>query len=129
LLDTNVLSDLVRQPRGIVAQAIAKVGESQVCTSVVASAELRFGAAKSGSPRLLSQVDMVLSALEILPLEPPVDTIYAKLRHALEKIGTPIGPNDLFIAAHAVSEDLTLVTANVREFCRIEGLRVENWLE
>ena len=67
LLDTNILSDLVRHPRGIVAQVIARVGESQVCTSVVVSGELRFGAAKSTSPRLLKQVEDVLSAIEILP--------------------------------------------------------------
>jgi len=129
LLDTNVLSDLVRRPRGIVAQAIARVGESQVCTSVVVSAELRFGAAKSASPRLIEQVEDVLCAMDILPLETPVDAIYAQLRHALEQVGTPIGPNDLFIAAHALCENLILVTANVREFSRIDGLRLENWLE
>lgn len=124
-----MLSDLVRHPRGIVAQAIARVGEPQVCTSVVASAELRFGAAKSGSLRLLKQVQAVLSAMEILPLEPPADAMYAELRHALERAGTPIGPNDLLIAAHALSEDHILVTANVLEFSRIEKLRVENWLD
>jgi len=129
LLDTNVLSDLVRRPRGIVAQAIARVGESQVCTSVVVSAELRFGGAKSASPRLIEQVEDVLCAMDILPLEAPVDAIYAQLRHALEQVGTPIGPNDLFIAAHALCENLILVTANAREFSRIDGLRLENWLE
>lgn len=128
LLDSNMLSDLVRHPRGIVAQAIARIGDSQVCTSIVVSAELRFGAAKSASPHLIKQVQAVLSAMEILPLEPPTDAIYAELRLALERAGTPIGPNDLLIAAHALCEDLTLVTANVREFSHIEKLRVENWL-
>jgi tRNA(fMet)-specific endonuclease VapC len=128
LLDTHSLSDLVRHPRGVVAQAIARVGESQVCTSVIVSGELRFGAAKSTSPRLREQVEAVLSAIEILPLESPVDRFYAQLRLALENTGTPIGPNDLLIATHALSDDLILVTANVREFSRIEGLRVQNWL-
>lgn len=128
LLDTNVLSDLVRRPRGLVAQAIARVGEARVCTSVVVSAELRFGAAKSQSRRLSEQVEAILSALDILPLQPPVDAHYARIRAALERDGKPIGPNDLLIAAHALSENLTLVTANVAEFSRVEGLRVENWL-
>lgn len=66
-----MLSDLVRRARGIVAQAIARVGESQVCTSVVVSAELRFGSAKSASPRLIKQVEDVLCAMDILPLETP----------------------------------------------------------
>jgi tRNA(fMet)-specific endonuclease VapC len=129
LLDTNVLSDLVRRPRGLVAQAIARVGESRVCTSVVVSAELRFGAAKISSRRLNEQVEAILSAVGILPLRPPVDAHYARIRAALERDGKPIGPNDLLIAAHALSESLTLVTANVAEFSRVEGLRVENWLD
>ncbi len=58
----------------------------------------------------------------------PVDTHYAKLRTSLEKAGTPIGPNDMLIAAHALSLRLTLVTANEREFSRVDGLKVENWL-
>ncbi len=129
LLDTNILSNLVRQPQGTVAARIAAAGEETVCTSIVVAAELRFGAAKSGSKKLADRVDLILSALEILPLEAPADRDYGDLRHHLERQGTLIGPNDLLIAAHALSENLTVVTANTGEFSRVPGLKVENWLE
>ena len=129
LLDTNILSDLVRNPQGVVAARIAKAGENSICTSIVAAAELRYGASKSNSAKLAERIDLILSALEILPLETPADRQYAALRHHLTRQGTPIGPNDLLIAAHALASDLTVVTANVREFSRVPGLKVENWLQ
>jgi tRNA(fMet)-specific endonuclease VapC len=128
LLDTNIISDLVRRPRGPVADRISEVGEQAVCASIVVAAELRYGAAKSGSSMLAERVELLLSALEILPLESPVDHHYAEIRHHLAEQGTPIGPNDLLIAAHAIASDLTLVTANTREFGRVPSLRIENWL-
>lgn len=129
LLDTNILSDLVRNPQGEIAEHIADVGEDAVCTSIVVAAELRYGAVKAGSKRLSERIDLLLSALEILPLDLPADREYATLRDHLARQGTPIGPNDLLIAAHALAMDLAVVTANTREFSRIEGLKVENWLE
>ena len=90
--------------------------------------ELRFGAAKNGSLRLVQQLEHIFEVLPILSLEPPVDQHYAAIRTHLEQKGTPISPNDLLIAAHALVLNLTLVTANVREFERLPGLRVENWL-
>ena len=128
LLDTNILSDLVRNPQGDVAAQIAKAGEDSVCTSIIVAAELRYGAAKSNSTKLAERINLILSALEILPLEMPADRQYAAIRHHLARQGTPIGPNDLLIAAHALSNNLTVVTANVREFSRVPGLKVENWL-
>jgi len=128
LLDTNILSDLVRRPQGRVAECIARVGEQSVCTSIVVAAELRFGAAKSGSKRLARQLDAILAALEILPLEEPADRHYAHLRRQLEKRGQPIGPNDMLIAAQALAAGCTLVSANQREFSRVPGLTVVNWL-
>jgi len=71
---------------------------------------------------------LVLAALDILPLKPPVDEHYGEIRAYLNRTGQPIGWNDLFIAAHARALELTLVTANVREFSRVPGLHVENWL-
>jgi tRNA(fMet)-specific endonuclease VapC len=124
-----MLSDLVRNPRGAVADRIAATGEDSVCTSIVAAAELRYGAAKSGSEKLANRVDLLLSAMEVLPLEAPADRRYAELRHHLTRQGTPIGPNDLLISAHALAAGLTVVTANVREFSRVPGLKVENWLQ
>ena len=128
LLDTNILSDLVRNPQGVVAAQITTVGEDSVCTSVIVAAELRYGAIKSNSAKLAERIDLILSALEILPLETPADRQYAVLRHHLTHQGTPIGPNDLLIAAQALASDLTVVTANARVFSRAPGLKVENWL-
>ena len=113
LLDTNIVSDLVRNPGGCVTERIAAVGEAQVCTSLVVAAELRFGAAKRGSPRLAAQLETVLGAMEVLPLESPVDVAYGEIRCALERAGTPIGGNDLLIAAHARALGYTMVTDNV----------------
>jgi len=128
LLDTNILSDLVRLPRGRVAARIAAVGEAAICTSIVVATELRFGAAKAGSRKLVDRVDMILSSLEVLAFESPADRYYAQIRSDLTRRGTPIGPNDMLIAAHARSLRLTVVTANVREFSGVPGLAVENWL-
>lgn len=128
LLDTNILSELVRDPHGKITERIARVGEERVCTSIVVAAELRFGALKKGSKRLTRQLETILSALEILPMEEPVDRRYAEIRHHLQNTGTPIGPNDMLIAAHALSLGMTVVTANEREFSRVPGLAVENWL-
>ena len=128
LLDTNVISDLVRDPQGRVAQRIRKVGEAQVCTSIIVAAELRYGAAKRGSSRLTSQLDAVLAALEVLPFKAPTDAEYGSLRTLLERAGKPIGANDLLIAAQALALGHTIVTDNDREFARVRGLRLENWL-
>lgn len=128
LLDTNIVSDLVKHPQGLVFQKIATVGEENICTSIIVACELRFGAAKSGSPRLVQQLERILDLVLILPLEPPVEKHYAAIRTYLEQAGTPISPNDLLIAAHALSLNLKLVTANTREFGRVPALSVENWL-
>ena len=128
LLDTNIVSDLVRHPRGRIFDRISEVGEEDVCTSIVVAAELRYGATKKKSLRLTSQLEAVLGAIEVLALDAPVDAIYGVIRAGLEQLGQPIGANDLLIAAHALALDLTVVTDNEREFLRIDDLRVENWL-
>ena len=128
LLDTNIVSDLVRNPQGRIAEYVRKVGEAQVCTSIIVAAELRYGATKKGSPRLTAQLEAVLSALEILPLEPPADVVYGLLRTQLEQVGQPIGGNDLLIAAQTLSFGYTIVTDNEAEFARIKDLPRENWL-
>lgn len=130
LLDTNVVGDLVRRPQGKAASRIAQEGESRVCTSIVVAGELRFGAAKRGAKKLTTQLEAVavLSALPVLPLQEPADRYYGELRSYLERRGKVIGPNDMLIAAHALALELTLVTANMKEFLRVPRLRVENWL-
>ena len=128
LLDTNIVSDLVRHPQGMVGSQISTLGEKTVCTSIVVAAELRYGAQKSASKRLADRVDLLLSAMEIVPLQSPVDYHYGEIRHYLTGQGMQIGPNDLLIAAHALALDLIIVTANTREFERVPRLRIENWL-
>jgi len=130
LLDTNILSDLIRRPReGRVAEKIRELGENRICTSIIVASEVRYGCAKKGSERLTAQAEIILNALTVLSLEAPTDQFYAAIRHRLETRGEIIGPNDLLIAAHARSLDLVLVTANADEFSRVPDLRVENWLK
>lgn len=128
MLDTNIVSDLVRNPQGRVAERIAAVGADAVCVSIVTAAELRHGCARKGSARLTAQVEAILGAMNVLALDAPADTAYAAIRAGLEAAGTPIGPNDLLIAAHARSAGAVMVTANAAEFGRVPGLSVENWL-
>jgi tRNA(fMet)-specific endonuclease VapC len=128
LLDTNMISDLVRNPRGRVADRIAAVGDAHVCTSIIVAAELRYGATKKASRRLTDQLEAILLAIDTLPFEAPADVTYGRLRAALEREGQPIGGNDLLLAAQALALGHTLVTDNVREFSRVAGLSVENWL-
>ncbi len=127
LLDTNILSDLMRHPAGRIANRIAQT-EQRVCTSIIVIAELKYGIAKAGSRRFLIQLAAILGGIDVLPFESPADVAYAELRARLERAGRPIGANDLLIAAHALALDLTLVTANEREFARVPFLRIENWL-
>ncbi len=137
LLDTNVISHLMRDPTGPAAKrafAIEARDESSamftsvMCTSVIVQCELLFGMARLTSPKWVIQYQRVMSGLEVLPLEPNVATHYAQLRAALERNGTPIGANDSLIAAHALALGATLVTADA-EFARVPGLRVENWYD
>jgi tRNA(fMet)-specific endonuclease VapC len=128
LLDTNIVSDLIKNPHGRVAAKIAEIGETAIATSIVVAAELRFGAEKRGSPSLTAQVEAILGAINILPLQSPVDSHYGQVRAALEQKGQKIGANDLLIAAHALSLGFVLVTGNVGEFERVDGLVIENWL-
>lgn len=129
MLDTNVISELVRKPDGVLAARATALDDAALCTSAIVASELRFGLRKKGAVSLARQVEAVLREIEILAYEAPASLAYAETRSALEKKGQPIGSTDLFIAAHALSLDLTLVTANIREFSRVEGLKVENWME
>ena len=128
MLDTNIISDLIRNPQGRAAKRIARVGENSIWTSIIVAAELRYGCAKSGSERLLEAVEDLLGEIAVLPLDVPADAEYGGLRAELETAGKPIGGNDLLIAAHAYAVGATIVTANTDEFKRIRGLKVENWL-
>jgi tRNA(fMet)-specific endonuclease VapC len=119
---------LLRDPRGAIAQRIETVGEALICTSIIVASEMRFGARKRGSLRLAEHVDALLSAIPVLPFAAPADKHYAHIRAELERAGTPMGPNDMLIAAQALALGLVVVTANFREFSRVRDLRVENWV-
>ena len=128
MLDTNVISDLIKDPQGRCAKRIAKVGEDRICTSIIVAAELRYGCAKRNSKRLTKAVEDLLAEIDVLPFEVPADAEYGAIRAALERAGKPIGGNDLMIAAHACAVGATVVSANTDEFKRVRGLKVENWL-
>jgi tRNA(fMet)-specific endonuclease VapC len=128
MLDTNILSDLIRNPQGKAARRIAKAGEDNVCTSIIVAAELRYGCEKSGSAKLRKAVEDLLGEIAVLPFEAAADADYGAIRARLEAAGTPIGGNDLLIAAHARALGAIIVTANVQEFRRVRDLKVENWV-
>lgn len=127
LLDANAVSDMIRNPHGKVVQQY-RLRQGDAATSIIVAAELRFGAERRGSARLSAQLEGVFEDLPVLAFDAPADAAYAHIRSVLERAGTPIGGNDLLIAAHALALDCTLVTDNVAEFSRVPGLGVENWL-
>jgi tRNA(fMet)-specific endonuclease VapC len=129
LLDTNIISDLVRNPGGLAAERLARVGDDEIATSVIVAGELRYGCLRKGSARLTERVEAVLREIEVLPLMPETGALYGEIRRDLEARGLSIGQNDLWIAAQARSAAAVLVTDNEGEFRRVEGLVVENWLQ
>ncbi|GJG97643.1 type II toxin-antitoxin system VapC family toxin [Cupriavidus pauculus] len=128
LLDTNILSDAIRNTRGACAARIAGSDPETLCTSIVVASELHYGVEKKGSEALAQRVYQALAGLQVLPLAADAELHYGALRVQLERAGQVIGANDMLIAAHALALDAVLVTDNVGEFSRVSGLRVENWL-
>ena len=127
LLDTNIVSLVVRDPGGTLAKRLSALPRSEFGISIIVACELRYGATRKRSARLTSQLEAVLEGVDILPLEEQADRHYGQIRTELERIGRPIGHNDLLIAAHARALGATLVTHNT-EFSRVPGLVIENWL-
>jgi tRNA(fMet)-specific endonuclease VapC len=130
LLDTNACSDYFtgRYPR--VVARIQACSPDDLRLSVVVVAELRYGADHSTRRRANhARIDALVEEVETLDFDLRAAAAYGRLRSRLEAGGTPIGPNDMLIAAHALSRGLTVVTDNVSEFGRVKGLKVENWRE
>lgn len=129
LLDTDTVSHLIRgSSQGLIKRA-TNLGAGEAAISVVTRGELAYGAAlKPLKAQLRETFDRILGALNVLPLGADVAIHYGEIRAALRAAGQPIGPNDLWIAAHARALKLTLVTHSVREFQRVPGLKVEDWL-
>lgn len=129
LLDTNIISDMIRDPFGKVSLRVRQARGAQLCTSIIVAAELRYGAVKRGSAKLTTRIEGALERLEVLSLGSPADRIYGALRARLEERGRVISEHDLLIASHALALGCTLVTGNESEFARIPELPRENWLK
>jgi tRNA(fMet)-specific endonuclease VapC len=129
LLDTNICIHVINARPPAVLQRFRqhRMGEIGVCS--VVAAELAYGVAKSGSPRNRQAMEMFLAPLVILPFDEAAVWVYGDLRAELERKGTPIGSLDTMIAAHALSQQSTLVTNNTREFAKVPGLALENWVQ
>lgn len=128
LLDTNIVSDIIRNPKGAAARRLRLHPREAVMTSIVVAAEVRFGLLRKSASASQARLDELFQRVPVAPFEAPADRRYAELRVELERRGQPIGAHDMLIAAHALALDCTLVTANEREFRRIAELEVENWL-
>jgi tRNA(fMet)-specific endonuclease VapC len=128
LLDTNILSAVLRTPDGQLARRAREMEDVLIFTSIIVAAEMRFGAARKASAVLTRRIADLLDSLPVEPLKAPAEEAYATIRAHLERAGTPIGNNDLWIAAHALATDSVLVTDNVKEFSRVPELKIENWL-
>ncbi|HET8799252.1 MAG TPA: type II toxin-antitoxin system VapC family toxin [Thermoanaerobaculia bacterium] len=127
LLDTDTCIYALKQQRHVLETLLAK-RRDEIAVSVITEAELRTGAAKSASPvKTLRLVENFLRPLALLEFTSQDAVVYAHVRARLERAGTPIGPLDTLLAAHALARDRTLVSNNEREFRRVAGLRVENW--
>jgi tRNA(fMet)-specific endonuclease VapC len=129
MLDTNIVSVLMRDQHGSVRQRLEVLGPEAACMSIISLGELRFGVEKTPSTKVALNLRRLLSGLQVVAFEASADEHYGRIRAHLAGSGRPIGPNDTWIAAHALSLGLILVTANVREFSRVPGLVVENWLD
>jgi len=129
MLDTNVCIDLIRERSAKLLSRLKRCRIGDVGISTITLAELHHGAAKSSDPqRNRMALQEFCAPLTTLPFSTEAACQYGLMRSALERQGTPIGPLDLLIAAHALAASAVLVTANEREFTRVPGLRVENWL-
>lgn len=128
LLDTNILSDIARNPEGTAADRLRRYEPDAVFTSVIVLAEINYGLARNPLTRARRQILALLDGIEVRDLPQSAAYHYATMRSELERLGSPVGANDYWIAAHAMAEDAILVSNNLREFTRVAGLKLENWV-
>lgn len=129
MLDTNICIYVIKKKPLHALKKFAAVNREDMCISSITLAELMFGACKSNNPiKNKSALMIFLAGIKILPFNDAAATEYGDIRATLERRGTPIGANDLLIAAHARSMQLTLVTNNLKEFARVDGLQLEDWI-
>lgn len=130
MLDTNICIYVIKHKPESVFRKLKKIKPEDVCISSITYAELAYGVEKSAQPeRNRLALSMMLSSIEIVAFDDAAAADYGEIRASLEKGGTPIGSLDMLIAAHARSAGCTLVTNNTKEFCRVEGLKLANWVE
>jgi tRNA(fMet)-specific endonuclease VapC len=130
MLDTDISSCIMNRASAAAIRKLQSVNVGEVCVSAITKSEIEYGVEVSPRPEKdRRSLDAFLRHIEVLDYPAGAGTVYAQIRSVLKVKGTPIGANDLFIAAHARYLDLTLVTNNTREFSRVQGLKVENWTE
>ena len=129
MLDTNICVYIIKKKPLKVLEKFTTYSRDDICISSITLAELEFGVCKSSNPlKNKLALTIFLAGIKILPFDDRAATQYGDIRATLERHGTPIGANDLLIAAHARSLQLTLVTNNLKEFERVDALQVENWI-
>ena len=130
MLDTNTCIYILKRRPKEVLEKFVKIRRDQFCLSIVTYAELKYGAERSLSKKMnLEIIEEFAARLNVLPWDEDAANQYAKIRYYLEKKGNPIGNMDLMIASHALSRGFRLVTNNQKEFNRVPGLKVENWIK
>jgi tRNA(fMet)-specific endonuclease VapC len=127
LLDTNIISDLFRNPGGSIDRALRAREGQEIGTSLIVKGEILFGLKKNNNLRGLRHLELLLDSIQVWPLEEPTEGEYAALRAQMERDGDQVGANDLWIAAQALAID-AIVVSDDRAFQRMAGLKVENWL-
>ncbi len=128
MLDTNMIAYAKNRRPAVVLEHLLQHDPSEICISSITIAELEYGVYNSSKPEQnRTALMMFLSGITVIPFDTDASFEYGKIRYGLKTKGTLIGGNDLLIAAHAKSLDLTLVTHNTREFSRVEGLLIEDW--
>ncbi len=130
LLDTNICIYIAKRRPPAVAKHFARLAAGTVGMSLITFGELRYGAEKSARrEQTLAALERLVEVIPVIEPDAAVGATYGVLRAQLERTGTPIGNNDLWIAAHALGLGLTLVSNNTREFERVPKLKLENWAE
>lgn len=129
LLDTNILIYLANRRSEQVAARFARLRPGEVAMSCITYGELRYGAEKSAQREgTLATLERLAERIAVLPIDASASEEYGRIRRTVEAAGTPLGNNDLWIAAHALAAKLILVSNNEREFARVAGLKLENWI-
>lgn len=129
MLDTNICIHVIKNRPESVLSRFTEHTPQDMCISTITLAELEYGVCKSAFPeRNRLALTLFLSGITVVPFDSSAAIEYGNIRTALEAKGTPIGPNDMLIAAHAKSLGLSIITNNTREFARVDGLSLENWV-